>query len=147
MELTDRQVRKAVYDAFLTRAQPPSIDDVAHALDISTAVVVESYRRLAQGHVLVLQPASGEILMANPFSAVPTSFLVESGSQEWWGNCVWDALGILSMLGVEGQVRTSCPDCGESLYLMVRDGALQEMSLVAHFSVPASLWWQDIVHT
>jgi hypothetical protein len=147
MELTDRQVRRAVYDAFLTQAQPPSIEDLAHALDISIAVVVESYRRLAQGHVLVLQPESGEILMANPFSAVPTSFLVAAGSQEWWGNCVWDALGILAMLGVDGQVRTSCPDCGESLNLTVRDGALQEMSLVVHFSVPAHLWWQDIVHT
>jgi hypothetical protein len=36
--------------------------------------------------------------MANPFSAVPTPFLVRSGDRSWYGNCIWDALGIPAML-------------------------------------------------
>ena len=107
----------------------------------------DAFHRLAQGHILVLQPESGEILMANPFSSVPTAFLVEANGQSWWGNCIWDALGILAMVGKDGRVRSSCPDCGEGLRLTVTNGEMESTSLVAHFSVPANQWWDNIVFT
>jgi hypothetical protein len=51
------------------------------------------------------------------------------------------------MLGVEGTVTTSCPDCGDPLELRVEGGALQPAEAVAHFSVPAARWWEDIGYT
>jgi hypothetical protein len=143
----DAQVRRIVYDAFLTKGIPPAVTKVADALVISVTMVKDAYQRLADGHILVLQPDSGEILMANPFSSVPTPFLVEAEKQVWWGNCIWDALGILAMVGKDGQVRSSCQDCGEDLHLTVRSGELENTSLVAHFSVPANQWWENIVFT
>ena len=145
LQLIDTQVRRTIYDAFLTQDQPVKISEVADVLGISISMVKDAYQRLAQGHVLVLQPESGEILMANPFSSVPSPFLVEAGDKCWWGNCIWDALGILAMVGKDGQVRSSCPDCGEGLRLTVKSDQLENTSLVAHFSVPANQWWQDIV--
>jgi hypothetical protein len=145
-DLIDARVRGAVYEAFLSNGQIASLRDHADALGLSLSEVRDAYRRLEQGHVLVLQPVSGEILMANPFSAVPTPFLVVAGGRSWWANCIWDALGILAMVAEDGQVRNSCPDCGEGLHLFVRNGELEDTSLVAHFLVPAKRWWDDIIH-
>ena len=146
-EQLDAQVRRSVYEAFLTRGQPPDSTTVADAIGIDVSMIKNAYQRLADGHILVLQPESGEILMANPFSSVPTPFLVEAGDQGWWANCIWDALGILAMVGKNGHVRSSCPDCGEELHLLVNSGELENTSLVAHFSIPANQWWEDIVFT
>ncbi len=109
--------------------------------------VGQALQRLAGAHALVLQPASGEVLMANPFSAVPTAFVVSSAGRSWWGNCIWDGLGILAMLGADGSVATACPDCGEALTLSVRNGRVEGDPCLAHFAVPARSWWDDVVFT
>jgi hypothetical protein len=143
----DAEVRKAVYDRFLVHAAPISKQQVAEKLSLSVEQVATSYQRLAEAHMLVLQPASGEVLMANPFSAVPTAFRVRSADKQWWANCIWDGLGVLAMLHQDGSVETSCPDCGEALQLAVESGELSQGQGVVHFAVPASRWWDDIVFT
>lgn len=85
--------------------------------------------------------------MANPFSAVPTPFQVEADGRSYWGNCVWDALGILAMLKRDGQVVTGCGDCNAAMTVTVRDGAVADSAGFAHFSVPAKHWWDNIVFT
>jgi hypothetical protein len=147
LSLIDSEIRRLVYDIFRNEGQPPGIFEIADWLNKPVSMVKDAFHRLAQGHILVLQPESGEILMANPFSTVPTPFLVEANDQSWWGNCIWDALGILAMIGKDGQVRSSCPDCGEGLRLSVKNGEMESTSHLAHFSVPASRWWDDIVFT
>src|SRR2546430_1451977 len=77
---------------------PPSIGAVAAEMKIDSESVAASFRRLAEAHILVLQRDSGEILMANPYSAVPTPFLVQTPRYDAYGNCIWDALGIAAML-------------------------------------------------
>jgi hypothetical protein len=56
-------------------------------------------------------------------------------------------LGIVSLLGGRGRVRTACPDCQEPISLEVVDRQLQQVDAVVHFAVPARLWWDDIIHT
>ena len=85
--------------------------------------------------------------LANPFSAVPTPFEVEAAGRTYYGNCIWDGLGIVSLMGGTGQVRTQCPDCGEGLTLRVEGGALVRDEGIVHFSVPAASWWDDIIYT
>jgi hypothetical protein len=109
-----------------------------------------AFRELAAAHMLVLQPGSGEVLMANPLSAVPTPFVVETvrstGSKNWYGNCIWDALGIIAMLRSDGRVLASCGCCGESMTVAVRNSEVScEPPGLAHFAIPAKHWWDDIV--
>ncbi len=146
-QVLDAAVRRTVYETFFREGQAPALHEVSDALDHPAADIARSFERLAEGHVLVLQPESGEILMANPFSAVPTPFLAATPGGVWWGNCIWDTLGILAMVGADGSVRSSCPDCGEALELMVQAGELSAARAVAHFSVPAARWWENIVFT
>jgi hypothetical protein len=143
----DRRIRACVYDSVFTQGTIPAAADIAALLACGRSDVVSAFQRLAQGHALVLQQDSDEILMANPFSAVPTPFQVEAGDGVYWGNCVWDALGILAMLKRDGRVVASCGDCNAAMTLTVRDSTVNESSGIAHFSVPARHWWDNIVFT
>ena len=143
----DDNVRELVFDALLSTGVAPSRAEVAAQVSLPESQIAGSFERLAEGHVFVLQPQSREILMANPFSARPTPFRVSAGAKAWWGNCIWDALGIIAMTGKDGDLQTSCPDCGEGLTLQVRDGKLLTSETIAHFTVPAAHWWDDIVFT
>jgi hypothetical protein len=143
----DYEVRRYIYETLLTEGFMPSLRDVAVGISVGPDSVREAFGRLDAAHVLVLQE-SGEILMANPFSAVPTPYVVEAGEKRYWGNCIWDAMGILAMLGSDGRVLTSCPDCNEAMTVEVRGGALVDEGVgVMHFAVPARLWWDNIRFT
>ena len=107
----------------------------------------EGWRRLHDEHALVLNRATDEIRMANPFSAVPTAYRVEAVGRWWYANCAWDAFGILGAFGVDGRIESSCPDCGEPYVVEVTDRAASRPDLLFHCLVPASRWWDDIVFT
>jgi hypothetical protein len=102
--------------------------------------------RLAQTHAFVLQD-TGELWRAAPFSAVPTAFPVRTGKRAWYGNCIWDALGIPAMLHQNARIDTSCGCCNHKIVLHVEEGRLLGPKGVIHFAVPARQWYQDIVFT
>jgi hypothetical protein len=146
--LNDTRVRLHLYDRFLADGRPPTAAETAEALGLSTEEAEAVYQRLEQGHVIVLAPASTDVWMANPLSAVPTPFrVITDDGRSWWGNCVWDGLGVLAMIGADGVVSTSCPDCGEPLELRVREGELEPVDAVVHFAVSAARWWENIGFT
>ena len=141
----DKVVRSHVYDYVMREGLPPTVEETSSALARSPDEVRASFRRLADGHVLVLQKGSGEILMSNPFSAVPTPFLVKAGGRSYYGNCIWDALGIPAMLKQDASIEASCGCCGTAMNLKVTRGSLEGARGVAHFAIPAAHWWDDIV--
>jgi alkylmercury lyase-like protein len=142
------QVRLAVLGRTIERTQVPSAKELASELAQPQSRVTEAYRALAEGHVYVLEPDDpSRLRMANPFSAIPTAFTVRARGRRYFGNCVWDSLGIVSLLGGEGTVETSCPDCGRAMALRVVGGRLIEGEGVVNFSVPARQWWDDIIFT
>ncbi len=141
----DKEVRRYVYDHTMREGSPPTAAEAASALSTTSDAVGASFQRLADGHILVLQQGTGEILMANPFSAVPTPFLVRGEGGSWYGNCIWDAMGIPAMLKQDVTIDASCGCCGTAMQLRVFDGSLEEAPGIAHFAIPAAHWWDDIV--
>src|SRR5689334_1382317 len=123
--LFDKQVRAQVYAHCVQTGQAPAMDAIAQALARPVTDVQAAYQRLAGGRPLRLQD-HGEVLMAEPFSAIPGAFAVPAGGERWWGNCVWDALGIAAMLKADAHVGRSCRCCGYAMALEVQDAALQE---------------------
>ncbi len=107
----------------------------------------EGWRRLHEAHALVLNPATAEIRMANPFSAVPTAYRVRADGRWWYANCAWDAFGVLGALKVGGRIESSCPDCGEPYAVEVVEQRTNRADLLFHCLVPAAHWWDDIVFT
>jgi hypothetical protein len=123
----------------------PSAEDVAGRANLSVPELEDAWRVLDHEHALVLNPATNEIRMANPFSAVPTAYRVQAGGRWWYGNCAWDAIGICAALHTDGHIETSCPDCGEAIAFDVRDRRPDDKRLLFHALVPAWRWWDDIV--
>jgi Alkylmercury lyase len=144
----DNRVRLHIYDRFLATGRPPTTAETAEALGIAADAAEQAYRRLEQGRAIVLAPGTTNVWMANPLSAVPTRFrVVSDDGRSWWGNCAWDGLGVLAMVGSDGMLDTSCPDCGEGLDLRVAGGELEPADAVIHFAVPARRWWENIGFT
>jgi len=145
-ENLDDSIRWQVYDTTMRGGTPPHSREVAAATGADSTAVLESFRRLAEAHILVLQRDSDEILMANPFSAVPTPFHVRIASFSAYGNCIWDALGIAAMLHQDARISASCADCGTAAEINVTNAKVDGEGLI-HFAVPARDWWKDIVFT
>jgi hypothetical protein len=143
----DRQIRAQVYDDAMQSGLLPSIMEIAARQARAVEDVRASLQRLAAGHILVLQKETGEILMANPISAVPTPFRVNAGQHEYYGNCIWDAMGIPAMLKQDAFIQASCSCCGTAMSLEIKGGSLQPASGLAHFAIPAAHWWDDVVFT
>jgi len=145
----DRQVRIYVYDRLISDARMPLAAEVARYLGLDLDQVRLAYRRMKDGHILVLQEGDEEILMANPFSAVPTPFVVETSAHSWWGNCIWDAMGIAAMVREDARITTGCGDCNDAMVLLAQDGSLrlEHGGGIIHFSVPAKRWWDNIKFT
>jgi hypothetical protein len=144
----DSDVRLHVYRTFVQDGRPPTTAETAEARGIPEPDAAGAYRRLAEGHVIVLEPGTLDVWMANPLSARPTGFRVRTADgRSYFGSCSWDGPGVLAMLGVDGTVSTVCHDCDEPLTMEVRGGELQPIDGVAHFAVPAAKWWEDIGHT
>lgn len=141
----DLATRRDVYDGAISRRRIPSIADLSKSLNVGETEVRASLQRLADAHMLVLQPHNGEILMANPFSAVPTPFVVTAGGNTWYANCIWDGMGVAAMLQRDAVIDTSCGCCGTALRLHVPHECRDDDPRVAHFAIPAARWWDDIV--
>ena len=142
MEAADLELRRQTYAFFVDHGRAPVAKEVG---DVDA--VRAGWRRLHAEHAVVLNPATDELRMLNPFSVVPTAYRVRVGDRWWYANCAWDAFGICAALHEDGRIETSCPDCGESLAVEVRNGQPDDESLSFHCLVPAAHWWDDIVFT
>ena len=149
----DGRVRLAILEEFLSE-RTPTVETVASALGLGAEDVRSAFDRLATGRAIVLVEGTHDIRMAAPFAATRSDFHVRTSTQSCYANCVWDAVGVSALLAGAGRpsdvdVHTSCADCAEPLTLRVRKGTLtaDPVDAVAHFAVPASHWWDDIVFT
>lgn len=147
MTSLDASLRRTIYDACLTRGVVLSIAELSVATAAPSADVRAALARLASSRVIVLQPGSGEILMAPPFSAVPTPFRVETSHHAVYANCAWDAFGVPIMLREPARVEAACGCCGEAIQLPVSPDGPPSADGVMHFAVPAARWWDDLVFT
>ena len=147
IEPLDAEVRLHIYRRFLETGRSPSSEETSADVGAPVAAVEAALDRLADAHMLVLHPGTHDIWMANPLSAVPTRFRATTPRGSFYGNCVWDVLGIPAMLATDATIAASCPDCDDPLSLKVSDGALAPTDAMVHFAVPARHWWDDIGYT
>ena len=128
-----------MYEIVVDIGRIPNIREIDSALEISRADLEEGLSVLVKDHYLVMQP-SGEILMAQPFSAIPTPFVVSAETKSWYAPCIWDALGIAAMINEDVTIQTSCGDCCDRITLSIASGLLREAESIIHFSVQVQHW-------
>ena len=146
MDDRDLALRNLTYGLFVELGRAPTAGETARAAGSAAGELAAGWRRLHDEHALVLD-AAGELLMANPFSAVPTPYRVLAAGGSWYANCAWDAFGICAALHAGGRIESACPDCGQPISVEVQDERPDDESLLFHCLVPAMRWWADIVFT
>ncbi|MDE2754305.1 MAG: organomercurial lyase [Gemmatimonadota bacterium] len=124
----------------------PTRAELGNQVDTTDTEVDDALRFLAEMHVLVLDE-HGEVLMAHPFSAVPTPYRVETATRAYWANCAWDAIAIPLLLDTDGRTPTICPGSGERFEVTVTGGHLHPAGAVVRFAVPVRDFWDDIGFT
>ena len=145
-DLFDSALRHYIYKFMIREGKAPTASQMASGLHSPVRKIKASLQRLAQTHAFVLQE-NGELWRAAPFSAVPTAFPVKIGKHLWYGNCIWDALGIPAMLHKDARVDAACGCCNYEMVLEVKAGKLRAPKGIIHFAVPARRWYEDIVFT
>jgi hypothetical protein len=139
------KLRRLIYDSALRDCVIPSKEELGALSRQRGADVTRALQELHDAHQIVLQHDDGEVLMAPPFSAVPTPFEVKAGDRTWYANCIWDAMGVAAQIDEPVTITTSCGCCGDALGIQVPNRWLDSDSRVAHFALPAARWWDDIV--
>jgi hypothetical protein len=142
----DQELRLFIYHHFVSEGHAPTVAEMVTGVSRPLRQTRQALARLCETHAFVLEE-EGELWRAAPFSAVATAFTAEVGKRHWWGNCIWDALGILAALKRDGRILAACACCNTDMTLQVQHSRLQEKTGVIHFAVPARHWYDDIVFT
>ncbi len=140
-------VRASIFERFARTGTAPTPPEVAAVLGSTVEPVLAAWGRLREGRAIVTGEDGVSILMANPFSGIPTGHTFEAAGIRYYANCAWDALGIPAALGRGGTVRSSCANSGEALRLEVTGDGPEPCDWLFHSLVPAAHWWDDIVFT
>lgn len=141
----DTSLRLFIYRHLIAKCRAPSIAEMARHFKSQKHLDV-ALQRLCASHAFVLQE-NGDLWRAAPFSAVPTAFPVKVGDRSYYGNCIWDALGIAAMLHKDAQIDASCGCCNLEMLLKIENGRLLGSKGLIHIAVPARDWYKDIVFT
>jgi Alkylmercury lyase len=123
--------RQEIFRAFAVTGAPPPVNDE------------EAVAALADQRVVVLEPGTGEILMAPPFATHRSGATeVRSGVRRWWSPCAWCGMGIVAALGLHDAVLRT-----DGVEIRVRNGRVVDDGLLLHVAVPAAAWWEDMTFT
>ena len=143
----DTRTKLAIYGHFAETGRGPDLAAVAARVASAAEDVREAYGRLRAQRVLVLEDDGESILMAPPFSGIPTQHRVLAGTTDYYANCAWDSLGIPAALRRPAEVHSRCEQSGEPLRLEVGLDGPPPSPWLFHCLVPAAKWWNDIVFT
>ena len=140
-------IRAFIYQHFANTTHAPRMDKTADTFALTHEEAASAYEALHAHHAIFLKPGTHEILMANPFSNVETSFRVHAGGKAYFANCAWDSLGIPAAFGSDADVEATCAQRGEAIMLQVRNGQVSDSDVLIHFLVPFARWYDDLVAT
>jgi hypothetical protein len=116
----ESRLMRTVFKAFVERTGPVREEEIAAAFrDRHAESVLEQLARLNEEDLIRIR--DGRVDLAYPFSASPTSFVVDLGGRrgERYACCAIDALGLASMLGQSVRIRSRCHHCAAPLELSV----------------------------
>lgn len=149
-EQTVSRVRLSIFEKFLADARAPVVEELMTEFSLSRAEVTAILDQLVAARHIALVPGSARILMAFPFSAIATPFLVTTRRQEYFANCAWDAVAFHAMLGDEVHVESFCHHCAAPIRIELRDGRatlVEPNETLIYLALRPTQWWENIVTT
>ncbi len=140
-------MRHRIYQGFARNGAPPPLDALARDLAIPQTEARDTLRELGRRHAVTLTDDGDAVLMANPFSAVPTPFRVYAGGVDYWANCAWDMLGVPAALDADATIHATWAIDDTPATLRVENGEVIGDEGIVHFLKPFRTWYDDIRDT
>jgi Alkylmercury lyase len=131
---------------YVERGVAPHYVEIAKSLDWSTDHAREVLHQVVElGLSMWLHPGTDLIVSCAPFSSLPTLYRISiDGAPHGYAQCGLESLAVSWLFpGREVRIDSLCPDCGEPIGLVMRDGRVLGMtpeSAVAQVNVPFSKW-------
>jgi hypothetical protein len=146
--MNSEDLRLAVYESFAATGAAPSKERLALDLSLDIDQIKSGLKELDQQRHLVIDDEF-RIVMAHPFSSVNLGFSVMGQSTLWWGGCAWDSFALPHLIERESEVlvATTCPNCSAALAWNANSENAPTGDEVAHFLIPTSRMWEDVVNT
>lgn len=120
-------------------------------LGLSRADTVALVEELVDAHSVAVVKGTSRILMAWPFSAIATPFVVHARGKTWFANCAWDAVAFHAMLDEDDvAVDSFCHHCGGRIRIELRGGRatlVEPATTIVYLALRPTEWWEDIITT
>jgi hypothetical protein len=146
-----QRVRLRVYEHFLEHGRPPVAEELMVDFGLSRGEAIDVLRQLVETRGVALVKGTARILMAWPFSAIATPFVVRARGQTYFANCSWDAIAFHAMLGTEPvHISSRCHHCAAEIRIELRNGratVVQPESTIVYLALRPTEWWEDIIAT
>ena len=148
MTIDLESLRLAVYRSLAETGRVPDNGSLAALSGVPEGDVPAGLRALHDQRHLVLG-RGGSIELAHPFGTRDFGFSVKSDRTLWWGGCVWDSFAIPNLVPDQSPVlvATQCPGCSRAHAWTVSHEEPPAGSEIAHFLVPVSRMWDDVLYT
>lgn len=114
-------VWRAVLRLYADKWRPPRLDEVAAETGIAAGHVAALLRGLRLRDLVGLDPGSGAIRYAYPFTESATGHQVKLRGHSLHALCAIDALGVAGMYGTDVLVRSPCRLCGATVHAATAD--------------------------
>lgn len=146
-----QRARLYVFEHFLEHAVPPVVEQLMTEFKLSRDATVELLDELAAARSVALVKGTARILMAWPFSAIATPFVVTARGKRYFANCSWDAIAFHAMLGGEPiRIDARCNHCARPIWIDMADGhatLVDPSSAIVYLALKPTQWWEDIITT
>lgn len=150
MDSVARSVRQFVYEFLRETSSPPVLEQVMRRFALTRAEARAAFDEIQHHKQIVLLPGTERILMAHPFSAIPTPYRVTAeDGRTYFANCSWDSIAIHVALGIDVRIDSFCHQGGETIVIELAHEtvkSVQPEGTMVYLALPAARWWQDIIH-
>jgi hypothetical protein len=149
-ETSLRDLRKFVFDRFIETATAPLVEEVMQRFHLGRDAAAEQLVALQAAHHLLLLPGTQRILMANPFSNLPTPFRVATETKRYYANCAWDAIALHVLLEKDVRISSFCHHCAAPIEFRLSQGQRvkdEGKDLLVFLGTPVAKWYDNLVVT
>ena len=147
----NKDVRKFIYDHLFSFAIPPTLEKIMIKFKKDREEIIKALVSLHNDHLIVFDQKINKIMIAHPFSGIPTSFVVKSSQdRKYYATCAWDSIALHFTLEDDIEVESYCHYCNNEIRLILSNNQIvlnipEETTI--HFQEHAGKWWDDIIDT
>lgn len=137
------RIWRGILRFYAARGRPPEVSEIATTAGLPHKDAEVFLCKLQLRDLIGLDPSSGAITHAYPFTQSPTGHRVQLNEHTFNALCAIDALGTAEMYGTDVRIEAQCRFCGEAITV----STAEKGRALASISPAQSVVWYDFAYT